>query len=72
VVNCFMRINFSFDLLFWIPKKLNGLFVQCLVIVCVQKLPDGNEIDLKLLGEALFGQNEVAEVCQLLGIVCGW
>jgi len=38
----------------------------------VQKLPDGNEIDLKLLGEALFGQNEVAEVCQLLGIVCGW
>ena len=28
----------------------------------LQKLPDGGEIDLKLLGEALSGENEVVEV----------
>jgi len=28
----------------------------------MQKLQDGDEIDLKLLGEALSGENEVVEV----------
>ena len=33
-----------------------------LIIVYMQKLQDGDEIDLKLLGEALSGENEVVEV----------
>jgi len=34
-----------------------------MINVYEQKLQDGSEIDLKLLGEALSGENEVIEVC---------
>ena len=45
-----------------------------LLVCVVQKLQDGGEIDLKLLGEALSGENEVIEVDfrALLTLVRPW